>query len=176
MIPQKELYQDRLVLLSEGFYSNVPAEVMSLSTEEWRRLSLTIRLEHEGTHYLTLRLFSSMRNHLLDELIADYAGIVAACGHYRADWFLRFLGLEDFPRYREGGRLENYRGNPPLSEEAFRVLQALVKAAAENLERRYAEQLADYRTAAGWAQGLMALYQGTLEELAVGRFADSHAG
>lgn len=46
---------------------------------------------------------------MLDELIADYAGIVAAWGRYRADWFLRFVGLEDYPRYREGGRLQNYR-------------------------------------------------------------------
>ena len=46
-----------------------------------------------------------MRNNLHDELIADYAGITAAIGHYRAAWFLRFLGLEDYPTYRPGGRL-----------------------------------------------------------------------
>jgi hypothetical protein len=171
IMPQKALYQDRFVIVSDGYYSNVPAEAMGLSAEEWRRLSLTIRVEHEATHYLTLRLFSSMRNNLLDELIADYAGIVAGCGRYRADWFLRFVGLEDFPQYREGGRLENYRGQPPLSEEAFRVLQALVKAAAENLERLDAHRFTGPRTAEEQARLLIALYQRTLEELASGEGA-----
>ena len=59
----------------------------------------------------------------------------AGAGHYRADWFLRFMGLESFPVYREGGRLQNYRGQPPLSEGAFRTLQGLAKDASENLER-----------------------------------------
>ena len=30
-----------------------------------------------------------MRNNILDELVADYMGITAAAGRYRADWFLR---------------------------------------------------------------------------------------
>jgi hypothetical protein len=88
-------------------------------------MSLVIRREHECAHYFTRRLFGSMRNNLLDELIADYAGITAAAGRFRADWCLRFLGA----------RLEIYRGNPPLSAGAFQILPALLKAAAENLER-----------------------------------------
>jgi hypothetical protein len=132
LVPHKELYQDRLLILSDGPYSNVSAGEMGLTEQEWRRTSTTIRLEHECTHYFTLRVFGSMRNNLLDELIADYAGITAV-GPYRADWFLRFMGLEAFPAYREGGRLQNYRGEPPLSDGAFRALQGLVKDAAENL-------------------------------------------
>jgi hypothetical protein len=166
IIPHKELYQDRLVILGEGPYSNVPAAAMGLGEEEWRRLSLVIRLEHESTHYFTLRLFSWMGTHLLDELIADYAGIVAACGRFRADWFLRFVGLEDFPRYREGGRLENYRGRPPLSGDAFRVLQALVKAAADNLERLDARTFSGAPCPDVLARRLTALSRATLEELA----------
>jgi hypothetical protein len=132
---RRELYQDRFILLSDGPYSAVPAVDLGLGEAEWRAMSLVIRREHECTHYLTRRLFGSMRNNLLDELIADYAGLVAATGGFRADWFLRFIGLEEFPRYRPGGRLDLYRGKPPLSDGAFRVLQALVKSAAENLER-----------------------------------------
>jgi hypothetical protein len=132
---RRELYQDRFILLSDGPYSAVPAVDLGLDEVEWREMSLVIRREHECTHYLTRRLFGSMRNNLLDELIADYAGLVAATGGFRADWFLRFVGLEEFPRYRPGGRLDLYRGKPPLSDGAFRVLQALVKSAAENLER-----------------------------------------
>jgi hypothetical protein len=166
LIPQKELYQDRLIILSDGFYSNVSANDIGLSEVEWRRISLNIRLEHECTHYFTHRLFGSMRNNLLDELIADYRGIVAAIGHYRADWFLRFLGLESFPDYREGGRLQNYRGQPPLSEGAFKILQVLVKSAAENLERFDAEHGGKLRTLNSQPIMLVALTYLTLEELA----------
>ena len=101
LVPHKELYQDRLLILSDGPYSNVKAGEMGLTEQEWRRTSTTIRLEHECTHYFTLRVFGSMRNNLLDELIADYAGITAVDP---TDWFLRFMGLESFPAYREGGR------------------------------------------------------------------------
>jgi hypothetical protein len=134
LIPRKELYQDRFLLLSGGYYSGVAPAALNLSDPEWREKSLIIRCEHECTHYLTRRVFSSMRNHLLDELIADYCGIVAAVGHFRLDWFLHFMGLEDFPSYRSTGRFENYRGEPPLSDAAFRILQAIVKSAAESLE------------------------------------------
>lgn len=166
LIPQKTLYHDRLILLSNGFYSNVPPEELGLTASEWQSLSLTIRLEHECTHYFTRRLFNSMQNNLLDELIADYRGIVAALGYYRADWFLQFMGLESFPNYRPSGRLQNYRGQPPLSDLAFKILQALIVAAAKNLEyfdRKYSQELKQSEN-----QPLMviALTYLTLEELA----------
>jgi hypothetical protein len=133
--PQRDLYQDRFILLSDGPYSAVPAADLGLGDAEWREISLVIRRDHECAHYFTRRLFGSMRNNALDELIADYAGLVGATGRFRADWFLRFVGLEGFPRYRAGARLDLYRGQPPLSDGAFRVLQALVERAARNLER-----------------------------------------
>lgn len=166
LILRKELYQDRFIILSDGYYSAVLATDIGLSEPEWRNISMKIRLEHECTHYFTRRLFASMRNNLLDELIADYRGIVAGAGRYRADWFLRFLGLEKFPHYREGGRLQNYQGQPPLSEAAFKVLKGLVKAAAENLERFDAAYLSELRQPDEQALMLMALTSLTLEELA----------
>lgn len=166
LIPQKHLYQDRLIILSNGFYSNVSASDIGLTESEWRSISQTIRLEHECTHYFTQRLFGSMQNNLLDELIADYRGIVAAIGYYRADWFLRFLGLESFPNYREGGRLQNYRGEPPLSEGAFKILQALVKSAAENLASFDAEYGSELKSLNSQPIMLIALTYLTLEELA----------
>jgi hypothetical protein len=132
---RRELYQDRFILLSDGPYSAVPAGDLGLETEEWREISLVIRRDHECAHYFTRRLFGSMRNNALDELIADYAGITGAIGRFRADWFLRFVGLEDFPRYRTGARLDIYRGDPPLSDGAFRILHCLLRDAAVNLER-----------------------------------------
>jgi hypothetical protein len=134
LVERKELYQDRLVLLSDGPYSGVPASELGLSDSRWRELSLRIRREHECAHYFTRRAFGSMRNHLLDELIADYAGMVAAVGTFRADWFLRFLGLVGAGGRDGCRRIELYRGDPPLSEGAFRRLRELVEAAAANLE------------------------------------------
>lgn len=166
LIPQKELYQDKFIILSDGPYSNVSASDMGLKESQWQRLSLTIRLEHECTHYFTRRLFNSMRNNIFDELIADYRGIVAAIGYYRADWFLRFLGLESFPQYREGGRLQNYRNKPPLSDGAFQILQALVKAASENLQRFHAEYAEKLIDTSFQPLMLIALTCLTLEELA----------
>jgi hypothetical protein len=167
LVPRKELYQDRFLIISDGPYSNVAASEIGFSEQEWRRASATIRLEHECTHYFTLRVLGSMRNNLLDELIADYEGITAAAGRYRADWFLRFMGLESFPAYREGGRLQNYRGQPPLSEGAFRVLQRLVKDAAENLRRLEADPTySPPRRPDERAGTLLALTGFRLEELA----------
>ncbi len=166
LIPQKSRYQDRFIILSDGFYSNVLPDDIGLSESEWRHLSLTIRLEHECTHYFTHRLFKSMQNNLLDELIADYRGIVAATGRYRADWFLRFMGLESLANYREDGRLQNYRGEPPLSDGAFKILQALVTDAALNLERFDAEYIDELSVGNERILLAIALTYLTLEELA----------
>jgi hypothetical protein len=176
LIPQKELYQDRFILLSDGFYSNVPATDLGLTDTEWRRLSLTIRLEHECTHYFTRRVFNSMRNNLLDESIADYRGLVAATGTYKADWFLRFLGLESFPYYRKGGRLENYRGEPALSDGAFKILQKLVVMAAQNLEYFHCNYDLRFRNTANEPLVLMGLTSLTLEELASQQFCAPQSG
>ncbi|HEX6912610.1 MAG TPA: hypothetical protein VF142_19545 [Longimicrobium sp.] len=165
---RKELYQDRFILLSGGAYSGVPAGEMGLEPAAWSRASVAIRLEHECAHYFTRRVLGSMRNNLLDELMADYAGIVAAAGAYRADWFLRFMGLEEAEGCRAGGRLWNYRGEPPLSDGAFAVLQQLVRAAARELERYDAGLGRHARTPEGRARVLLALAGLTLEEIAAG--------
>lgn len=163
---RRELYQDRFILLSDGPYSAVPATDLGLGDEDWRALSLAIRRDHECTHYFTRRLFGSMRNNALDELIADWAGLTGATGRFRADWFLRFMGLEDHPRFRPGARLEIYRGDPPLSDGAFHVLQRLLIAAAENLERLDARLAGISQTPAGRALAIAALASLRLEDLA----------
>jgi hypothetical protein len=137
LIPQKVLYQDRLMILSDSPYSNVAGAKLGVAEDDWRQQSRQIRLEHESIHYWTKRCLGAMQNNVLDELIADYWGLVATTGEYRADWFLRFLGLEAWPIYRASGRLANYRGNPQLSAGAWQVLQSLVVAAAQNLQRAH---------------------------------------
>ncbi|MBD2179211.1 hypothetical protein H6F42_20005 [Pseudanabaena sp. FACHB-1998] len=167
IIPQKSLYQDRFIISSKGFYSNVSPSTLGLELSEWLNLSHLIRLEHECTHYCTRRFLNSMRNNLVDELIADYRGLVAATGTFKAQWFLAFMGLERFPIYREGARLENYRGTPPLSDSAYQIVQKLIKAAAENLEKFTQEFYANSRNQQDQQLLLLiALSYLTLEELA----------
>ncbi|HET6232179.1 MAG TPA: hypothetical protein VFE05_19045 [Longimicrobiaceae bacterium] len=166
IVPRKELYQDRFVLLSRSPYSGVPAAALGVDDGEWADLSLRIRLEHECTHYFTRRVFGSMRNTVHDELIADYMGIAAAAGRFRPDWLLRFLGMEDFPRFREGGRLANYRGKPPLGDAAFRVLQSLVHAAVSALAAFDRARTEAWTSPEEKARIIALLASTTLEELA----------
>ncbi len=164
--PFPYLYQDSFIIVSSGGYSAVPAAALGLDDDVWHTLSLQLRVVHESTHYLAWRLYGSVRNHLFDELIADYCGIVATRGRYSAEWALHFLGMEAFPACRPNGRLHQYRGQPPLSSEAFALLQRLVQAAVENLERF--DQAYGALYASGEAQARLAarLMQLTLEDLA----------
>ncbi|MEO8197982.1 MAG: ATP-binding protein [Thermoanaerobaculia bacterium] len=131
--PRKELWQDRLILLSDGPYSAVPAAEVGLDPATWRDRSLALRLAHECFHCLTLRRHGLLRSHLLDELLADYVGSIAAFGSYDARRALRFLGLNVDAPSLSGGRWEIYRG--ALPEAAIPVLARLVERAAEALEK-----------------------------------------
>ncbi|MCG6961839.1 MAG: hypothetical protein LJE95_01060 [Acidobacteria bacterium] len=135
LIPRKELYQDRLIILSKGRYSGVAGDEVGEAEERWLERSMSIRREHECTHFLALRLFGALRHDVLEELVADFVGIVRTYGTYKPGLALRFLGLERFPEFREGGRLEVYRGEPPLSDGAFKALQELVRRGVANLAR-----------------------------------------
>jgi hypothetical protein len=76
------------------------------------------------------------------------------------------LGLEKFPAYRGTGRIQNYRGQPPLSEGAFTILIKLVKAAAVNLEQFDSENSIYLKQLNAQALMLTALTCLTIEELA----------
>ncbi len=164
IIPRKELYQDRFILLSSGPYSGVQASDLGLETAAWLESSWILRQEHEATHYFTRRLFRSMRNNLLDEIMADYMGITAAEGSFRADWFLRFMGLEQTDRMRSSGRLAIYRAS--LSDQSFHLLAGLVRRAAENLASFDRRCVAKPRTPVSRTAVLIALAHGTLEAFA----------
>lgn len=84
----------RIILLNRAPYSNVPAEKLSLTVEDWLEKSHALRLRHESAHYETLRLFGGMKNHALDEILADCLGQIAAFGNFDADRQRLFFGLE----------------------------------------------------------------------------------
>lgn len=131
---RRELYQDRFLLVSAGEYSGVCADVLGLEVDEWLARSAELRLAHEATHYLVLRIFGQFPNRVLDELVADMAGLVQAFGNYSGDLALRFLGLETLPRYRRGGRLENYCRHSVGSDD-FAELAGMTVDAVREIEK-----------------------------------------
>ncbi len=125
----------RAVLLSDGYYSAVSSEIIGLSPEGWKEKSLIIRRTHELAHYYTLRAFGFMNTALKDELIADAMGLIEAFGEYRRDLFLRFMGLENYPQYRWGGRLQNYRPRDrEMTDAEFKDFQKAAYEASGRLE------------------------------------------
>ncbi len=133
-VADKRNYQDRVVLLSEGPYAGVAAERLGLAPDDWRKRSSVLRRVHECTHYLTARALGSMRNNLLDELAADYAGIVAAFGRYDAQLARIVLGVDD-EHPSDTARLRLYLGEPPLDEALLPLLAALARDAIAALAR-----------------------------------------
>jgi hypothetical protein len=62
--------------------------------------------------------------------------------------------------------LQNYRGNPPLSDEGFVLLQKLVVSSAHNLQAFYSDRAAALSGPKGILSALLTLTGFTLEELA----------
>ncbi|MGC8917493.1 MAG: DUF7005 family protein [Thermoanaerobaculum sp.] len=156
----KALYQDRLVLAWDGPYSGVAA-VPGLDERSWRHRSLTIRLAHEATHYLTVRVFARLGHTVLEELVADWVGLWQAFGDYPLELAQRFLGVEGPGTFRPGGRLANYRGTPPVSEAAFALLATATARATETLAKVKTPAPPPMRL-------LVSLLSTSLEELAEG--------
>jgi hypothetical protein len=135
VLPNPISFKDKIIILSTKPYSNVAANRLGLSEDVWKTYSYSIRLEHECTHLYTLKKYGSATNNLHDELIADYIGISKTFGSYNKEWMLAFMGLEEYPKYRKGARLENYLGNPGISFENFEKLVVIIKNAIENIAR-----------------------------------------
>lgn len=121
----------RFIVLSAKPYSNVPASEIGISSEEWAEKSMIIRREHECTHYYTKQVFGTARNNLHDELIADFFGIYEAFGEYRAELFLRFMGIGG-----SDGRLSVYTSG--MSERLLAAVSEVAVQASTYL-RKYSE-------------------------------------
>lgn len=123
----KENYIDRLVVLSRGPYSGVPASAVGAGEDEWLDLSDTIRRFHELTHVICRRLYPGDVEPIRDELVADAVGLYAAFGRFEPETEKRFLGIRDGSYF--GGRLGNYTESPE-------ALTAPVCAAIERIKKK----------------------------------------
>lgn len=161
----KARYLDRLILLSSGPYSAVPAEESRGAPEAWPGRSLAIRREHELFHYFTYRCYGRIRTHVLDELLADFAGLVGADGRYDHELARRCLGLDAGPDWRPDARLLNYlRG--ALPESAWPAVRRLALGATRTLAAIASAHQGPLRTPAGRAVVLSALCTLSLDDLA----------
>ena len=118
----------RYIILSTKPYSNVPATDLGLDEAEWSEKSMELRFGHECTHYFTKQTYGITNNILHDEIMADFIGIYETFGFFKAEWFLRFMGLIG----ESGGRLIFYTAE--LSESARREVSELLTKAANGLE------------------------------------------
>jgi len=89
----EKIYRHRVILLNAAPYSNISADKMGLNAADWLKKSYLIRLRHESAHYETLRLLGGMKNHALDEILADCLGQIAAFGEFSAERQRIFFGL-----------------------------------------------------------------------------------
>jgi len=130
----------RLIVLHQAPYGSVSAAHVPgrLSDGAWLEASGTLRLEHELTHLATRRLLGEMRLNLLDELVADAMGIVAALGRFDAALFGRCLGIDALDRPISNGRWRSYIGE--LSHEQIQQAVTLVMARSRELQTRLDHQ------------------------------------
>lgn len=110
-------------MLNAAPYSNISAEKIGLSVEEWLKKSYQIRLRHESAHYETLRLLGGMKNHALDEILADSLGQIAALGEFSAERQRIFFGLTKGGSKCDG-RL-NFYCQKVLAEDLPKVYRAV---------------------------------------------------
>lgn len=119
----------RFIILSNKPYSNVPASELGLTDDEWKQKSLILRREHECTHFYTKKNFGIAKNHLHDELMADFFGLYEAFGSYSSEYFLHFMGIKG----TTGTRLSVYI--PDCDTELFEKLKETATLCAQGLER-----------------------------------------
>lgn len=135
-------FTTRFIILSAKPYSNVPASELGLNNKMWAEKSLQLRRGHECTHYFTKQTYGMSNQNLHDELIADFIGMIEAFGFFRAEWFLRFMGVIE----GGGDRMPFYTKG--LSQNVQLALSDLLSASASWLEKwSKTEEFLDLSTA-----------------------------
>lgn len=99
-------FRSELIVISEGPYSNVPADKAHYGEEEWQHVSREIRLHHECAHVVCRRTMPDDVLPVWDEVTADTVGLLFATGSYDASLAALFLGVTE-AGYADG-RLAEY--------------------------------------------------------------------
>lgn len=128
---QPGAFRAEIVVISEGPYSNVPANQTPYDEERWLYISREIRLHHECAHVVCRRTMPDDVLPVWDEVTADVVGLLCAIGRYDAALAARFLGVA--PDGYAGGRLAEYLSD----EQAQRIdeVAAEVFAACAKIEQ-----------------------------------------
>ncbi len=140
----KQIYHHRVLLLNYAPYSNIPAETMGIDEADWLMRSHKLRIRHECAHYETLRIFSDMQNHALDEIMADAMGQIAAFGNFDADRQRVFFGLTKGKDICTG-RLSFYCQDVAEEErpKVYRAVDRVLDEVAEELNKLQARNAGD---------------------------------
>ncbi len=131
----ESIFRHRILLLNHAPYSNISAEKIGLSEDEWLERSHRLRLRHECAHYETLRLLFDMKNHAHDEIIADALGQIAAFGRFDAERQRIFFGLERGKGIATG-RLSFYCQKllPKEREKVYRAVDTVLDSIEKHLD------------------------------------------
>ena len=105
------------------------AEELELDKSIWAEKSVLIRRSHECTHFFTKQRYGVANNILHDELMADFIGLYDAFGFYKAEWFLKFMGIIE----GNGNRLIVYTKD--LAPKVKEAVTVLISQAAYYLEK-----------------------------------------
>lgn len=119
-------YKDTLIIISRGGYSSLSAAEAGFREDLWLDYSRTIRTYHELCHFRLKKLSDVKRDPILEEVMADAAGLYEAFRSYPSDLARKFLGLEA-AKYRQGGRLENYLAENETIDSVRDKAETLIK-------------------------------------------------
>lgn len=136
---QPDALRAEIVVISEGPYSNIPAEKTSFAEDEWTRISREIRLSHECAHVVCRRTMPDDILSVWDEVTADVVGLLCATGSYDAGLAALFLGVTGSGF--AGGRLSEYLDEDQLAR--IDEIAAEVHAALARIEELAAGRQAD---------------------------------
>lgn len=134
--------EHRLIILSSGPYSGLSHTHIQLTEAQWLACSLVLREHHELAHYTVRRLAGKTTGGLVEELLADLEGCLAAGGSH----FLRHLPLimgvspiENSPRRFESyipSDLSSYRHIfKDLLQASIRFIQTQLEPSMSKMER-----------------------------------------
>lgn len=121
----KKNYQDTIIIISDGYYSNLPLNYTNFTERQWNDISVDIRKYHELTHFICMNKYPKLKHPIFDELLADCMGLLFAAGYYDKELAGKCIGVTK-KGYKEGSRLENYVDRKLISCEVCMKILLLI--------------------------------------------------